>query len=264
MPRAQLRLQKPPPKRNKHHDTYLNSNNNGRAYTQYYPMNSANLKYLTIFCALLSFQANANVSTCFGTTSKGYLENGIKLPSKGNNFESYSTLGNLLGRTYVHSAVHTIIINAFQRLEDEHPDKVFKYAETGFEQGGPFRPHRTHQNGLSVDFMSPINNQKGISVHLPTNPMNKWGYNIEFDEDGKFEEYSIDFEALAAHIVALHKESKKLGYDLWRVIFDPKFQPKLFTTQHADYLRTHVQFSKKASWVRHDEHYHVDFEVPCK
>ena len=26
----------------------------------------------------------------------------------------------------------------------------------------------------------------------------------------------------------------------------------------------HVQFSKQRSWVRHDEHYHVDFSIPCQ
>ena len=40
-------------------------------------------------------------------------------------------------------------------------------------------------------------------------------------------------------------------------------QPPLYETEHAEYLRANVQFSKKRSWVRHDEHYHVDFEVAC-
>jgi len=32
-----------------------------------------------------------------------------------------------------------------------------------------------------------MKNEKGESVHLPTNPLNKFGYNIEFDGSGKFE-----------------------------------------------------------------------------
>lgn len=206
----------------------------------------------------------AQTSTCYGTTANGRLESGVQLPYEGDNFVGYSRMGQLLGRTYVHSEVHTIITNAYRRLESEHPSKVYKYAETGFEEGGPFRPHKTHQNGLSADFMTPIHNELGDSVHLPTNPLNKWGYNIEFNNRGQFENYSIDYEALAAHLVALHKEAKQLGFDLWRVIFDPKLQPKLFETQYGPYLEKHIQFSKKPSWVRHDEHYHVDFEVPCK
>lgn len=149
-------------------------------------------------------------------------------------------------------------------MERELPNKVYKFAETGFKEGGQFKPHKTHQNGLSVDFMTPVVNSKGKSVHLPTNAFNKLGYNIEFDQNDEYDGLSIDYEALAAHVVALHKQVKKYGYDLWRVIFDPELQPKLFKTKYADYLVSNVQFSTKPSWVRHDEHYHVDFLISCE
>jgi penicillin-insensitive murein endopeptidase len=213
---------------------------------------------------MCSLFTHANESVCYGTISNGRLENGVQLPSKGKNYEGYSSIARLAGRTYVYSVVNKIFINAYASLEVTEPEKVFKYAETGFEEGGKFKPHKTHQNGLSIDFMTPVIDQNRTSVHLPTNPLNKFGYNIEFDDAGKFENYSIDYVALAAHIVALHKEAKKLGYDLWRVIFDPKLQPNLFKTQYGEYLKSNVQFSKKQSWVRHDEHYHIDFEIKCK
>jgi len=89
-------------------------------------------------------------------------------------------------------------------------------------------------------------------------------FTVEFNTKGVFEEYTIDYEALAAHIVMLHKQAKLLGYDLWRVIFDPKLQPELYKTEFSDYLKKNIQFSKKRSWVRHDEHYHVDFSIPCE
>lgn len=206
----------------------------------------------------------AETSTCYGSTSNGRLENGVQLPSNGNNYIGYSSIARIAGRTYVHSTVKDIIVNSYRKLETEQPEKVYKYAETGFKQGGQFKPHKTHRNGLSVDFMTPVINSKGKSVHLPTNPLNKFGYNIEFNESGKYKKLSIDYEALAAHIVELHKEAKSQGYDLWRVIFDPKLQPDLFKTKYSNYLRKNINFSKKRSWVRHDEHYHVDFEVPCK
>ena len=112
--------------------------------------------------------------------------------------------------------------------------------------------------------MTPVTDGSGASVHLPTSPLNKFGYNIEFNEKDKYEGLKIDYEALAAHVVALHKQAKKRGFDLWRVIFDPKLQPKLYKTQYASYLRKNIKFSTKRSWVRHDEHYHVDFSIPCK
>lgn len=208
--------------------------------------------------------AASQKSTCYGTTANGRLHQGVKLPSSGNNYKSYGFIANTIGRTYVHSSVKDIVVSAYQALEKEQPTKVYKYAETGFKEGGKFRPHKTHQNGLSVDFMTPVVNSKGQSVHLPTNMFNKYGYNIEFDERSQYKDFSIDYEAMAAHIVALHKQAQKHGHELWRVIFDPKLQPHLFKTKYGSYLKEHIQFSKKRSWVRHDEHYHVDFSVPCE
>jgi len=223
-------------------------------------------KLLALLAAWLLFlptYAYTEVSTCYGTTSNGWLEAGVRLPGNGANYESYSTLASLLGRTWVHSTVMEIVLSAYANLETEQPNKQFKYAETGFRQGGEFKPHKTHQNGLSVDFMVPVLNADDESVHLSTHLFNKFGYDIEFDENGNYNGLRIDFDALAIHIVQLHKETKKRGHDLWRVIFDPKLQPQLFKTKYADYLKENITFSSKRSWVRHDEHYHVDFSIPC-
>ena len=206
----------------------------------------------------------AKTSICYGTTSNGRLENAVQLPSKGKNFVGYSIAAKLAGRTYVHSAVRDIIVAAYNELEQEQPNKVYKYAETGFKKGGQFKPHKTHRNGLSVDFMTPVVDQKGISVHLPTNLLNRLGYDIEFDQQDRFQDMVIDYEALAAHLVILDKKAKAKGYKLWRVIFDPKLQPKLLATKYGRYLKDNTTFNNKTSWVRHDEHYHVDFEIPCK
>ena len=223
-----------------------------------------NMKLLIVIILLSPLLSRAETSTCFGTTSNGSLSNGVKLPSAGKNYVSYSRTASLAGRTYVHSTVRDIIVSAYKDLETEQPQKVYKYAETGFKEGGTFKPHKTHKNGLSVDFTTPVKNKNEKSVHLPTNPWNKFGYNIEFDTNDHFKGMYIDYDAMAAHIVALHKQAKKHGHDLRRVIFDPKLQPNLYRTQYAEYLKEHVQFSTKRSWVRHDEHYHVDFDVPCK
>lgn len=215
-------------------------------------------------CLIFSAQIDALESTCFGTTSNGRLEQGVKLPAKGPNFEGYSTIARLAGRTYVHSTVRDIVVAAYRDLEATQPTKVYKYAETGFKRGGEFKPHKTHRNGLSVDFMTPMKNPKGESVHLPTHPLNKFGYDIELDAQGHYEGLMVDYEALAAHIVSLHKAAKDNGYDLWRVIFDPQLQAGLLKTKYGVYLQANIQLSKKRSWVRHDEHYHVDFRVPCQ
>ncbi|NVK89265.1 MAG: penicillin-insensitive murein endopeptidase [Gammaproteobacteria bacterium] len=208
--------------------------------------------------------AESATSQCYGSTSKGRVEDAVQLPARGENFIQYSRIARVAGRTYVHSVVRDIVVASYADLARSHPDKVFKYAETGFANGGQFKPHKTHQNGLSIDFMTPMIDQAKQSVHLPTHFANRFGYDIELSANGEYQGLTIDYEALAAHIVALHRQARAKGYDLWRVIFAPKLQPPLFKTQYGDYLKQHIQFSQKPSWVRHDEHYHVDFKIPCK
>ena len=135
---------------------------------------------------------------------------------------------------------------------------------SGGSKGGRFPPHKTHQNGLSVDFMVPVLDEAGESVHLPTHALNRYGYDIEFDAHGRYREYRIDFEALGAHIVALHKAARAHDVEIWRVLFDPGLQPLLYDTQYGDYIRRNIEMPAKRSWVRHDEHIHVDFIVECR
>lgn len=217
-----------------------------------------------LLLALACTPVYAQQSTCYGTTSNGWLKNGVQLPDSGDNFVAYSHLAGLLDRNYMHSTTRDIVLSAYADLNKNQPEKVFKYAETGHEEGGRFRPHKTHQNGLSIDFMVPVLDKEGYSVHLPTHPFNKYGYDIEFDSNGNYDDYRLDYEAMAAHIVALHKAAKAHKAGIWRVIFDPELQPQLFKTSNGKYLKKHITFSKKRSWVRHDEHYHVDFVIGCK
>ncbi|HEX5056955.1 MAG TPA: penicillin-insensitive murein endopeptidase [Gammaproteobacteria bacterium] len=218
---------------------------------------------LLAFCFSQASATAAVTSRCFGTPAHGRLENGVELPRSGANFVSYSHLAAMLGRTYVHSTVRDIMLDAYAALEKDQPGKVYQYAETGSREGGPFKPHKTHQNGLSVDFMVPVLNAEGESVHLPTHVFNRFGYDIEFDKAGHYKDYVIDYEAMAAHIVELRKSALKHGADLTRVIFDPDMQAPLFETRDGPYLKAHLNFSKKPAWVRHDEHYHVDFKLVC-
>jgi penicillin-insensitive murein endopeptidase len=219
---------------------------------------------IIILFACSTYTQAAEQSTCFGTTKQGKLENGIQLPDRGDNFISYSKLGILLGRTYVHGKVHEVVVETYKSLAKDYPDKRFVYGETGFKQGGKFSPHKTHQNGLSVDFMVPVINNEGKSIDLPTSPLNKWGYSIEFDERGELENYKIDYGAIAVHLRALNRQAQKSGIAIWRVFFDPKLQKILFATKQGKGLDKILKFSPKPSWVRHDDHYHVDFKVKCE
>jgi len=220
---------------------------------------------LAFFLALLVGPAGADEpSICYGTTSDGRLEYGWQLPGQGSNFLAYSTLGQVLGRNYVHSAVHAVILDAYAETAKTMPETVFVYGETGFREGGEFKPHKTHRNGLSVDFMVPIRDGNDRSVPLPTNVLNKWGYDLEFDGSGRLDDWHIDFIAMAEHLYQLDQVARRHGAGIWRVIFDPELQPMLEVSPHWEYLKQNLQFSNKRSWVRHDEHYHVDFELACK
>lgn len=196
--------------------------------------------------------------------SNGRLENGVGLPVSGPNFSAYSSVAANLGRTYVHSKVSEVVLSAYSALEKSTPETVFVYGETGWPFGGRIRPHRTHQNGLSVDFFVPVRDRAGRSVPLPTGVTNRFGYDIEFDKNGRFDEYTIDFVALAEHLYQLHVAAKARGVGIALVILDPPYLPKLFATPRGPYLKQNLNFMKGAAWVRHDEHYHVDFGVRCK
>ena len=74
----------------------------------------------------------------------------MKLPAKGLNFSAYSRIGVLVGRTWVHSRVYHAVVAAYEMLARSCPEKFFVYGETGWKNGGRFRPHKTHRNGLSV------------------------------------------------------------------------------------------------------------------
>lgn len=111
--------------------------------------------------------------------------------------------------------------------------------------------------------MVPVVQQNGKSVALPTRVSTKFGYANEFNKQAKFENLTIDFDALANHLYELDRAAKANGIGISRVIFDKNFIPKLYTTQQGEFVRKFIPFMKGEPWIRHDEHYHVDFAVLC-
>jgi penicillin-insensitive murein endopeptidase len=218
---------------------------------------------IVIVCLTAAGPPSAAESTCYGTTASGALRDGCELPASGKNFSSYSRLGRLMGRTWVHCSVRAVVVESYAAIATVSPKTVFVYGETGLAAGGRFRPHKTHQNGLSVDLMVPVLDTAGRSVPLPTSALNKFGYGIEFSLDGRFEDLAIDFEAMAAHLAAVRATAASANVGIRRVIFDPELQAKLRSTAAWPAIEG-LPFSTGRAWVRHDEHYHVDFEIPCK
>jgi penicillin-insensitive murein endopeptidase len=202
-------------------------------------------------------------STCYGSISNGRLEEGRQLPARGSNYQAYSQLGVTLGRTYLHADVHSAVTQAYGALARAAPGKTFVYGETAFAGGGRIRPHHTHQTGTSADFMVPVVDRSGKSIPLPASPINKFGYAVEFDAEGKADGVRIDFEAMAEHLHQLAVAARNNGSGIERVIFDPVLMPRLFATARGKELQHTLPFMKTRPWIRHDEHYHVDFAVRC-
>jgi penicillin-insensitive murein endopeptidase len=206
----------------------------------------------------------ASASMCYGTVANGHLQGGVQLPAQGKNYVPYSSLGVSLGRTYVHESVRDIVVDAYAALYLSAPDKRFMYGETGSANGGSFKPHRTHQSGVSIDFMVPVLDSKGTSALLPTNMQNKFGYGLGFDAKGSLGDLHIDFEAMAEHLYQLAEAAKRHRVSIQRVIFQKEMVALLFQTKRGSYLRTTLPFMKATPWIKHDEHYHVDFSLPCR
>jgi len=201
-------------------------------------------------------------SKSVGSTSDGTLVNAKRLPSRGENFRTYSNLGSLIGRTCVHGKVRDAMLSAFAAMSADFPDTEFTYGETAWcWGGGRLRPHRTHQNGLSVDFMVPVLDESGAPANYPARPWTKIGYALEFDASGHADALRIDFDALANHLLALDEAAEDAGIRIRRVIFAPELRRQLFETDAGKKVRTRIKFMPGKAWVRHDEHYHVDFAL---
>lgn len=205
----------------------------------------------------------AQASTCHGRPGAGSIDGAVALPARGANFEAYSQLGVQMGRTHVHARVRDVLLDAYAALARSRPGTRFVYGETGLKEGGRMRPHRTHQNGLSVDFMVPVRDAKGRSVPLPSSPLNKFGYGLEFDGSGKADDLRIDYAALAEHLYELQEAARKHKVGIALVIFDPALMPALLKTARGKELQG-LPFMKGKPWIRHDEHYHVDFALRCQ
>ncbi len=214
-------------------------------------------------CLLAAANAAAG-SECFGTVGKGRLTGAVQLPAKGDNFVAYSSVGITMGRTWLHADVRDIAVDAYAALARSTPNVVYEYGETGLAGGGRMRPHRTHQSGTSVDFMVPVRNRKGVSIPLPASATKQFGYGWEFDDAGRAGELQIDFDAMAEHLLELKLAAERHHIAIEKVIFDPRLTVLLLRTRRGPELARTLPFMRQKPWIRHDEHYHVDFAVPCR
>jgi penicillin-insensitive murein endopeptidase len=203
-------------------------------------------------------------SVCYGNAINGRLENGKRLLYAGPNYRAYHIAGFITGRTFMHSSVRDAVRDAYAALEKSNPDLRFVYAESGWPHGGKMWPHRTHANGTAVDFMVPLRTDDGAIAQINASVINMLGYSVTFDDQGRRGTTRIDFDAIARHLLALDMAAKANGIHIRRVIFEPPLHRLLFASPAGRELQGKLDFMQRPAWVRHDQHYHVDFDVPCQ
>ena len=208
---------------------------------------------------------NKGVSRSTGSVSYSSLKNAYKLPYSGENFSYFSPLSYyILGRAYVHSRVYKTVVDSYKKCEKECLGIQFKLMECSNKKGGKMFPHQTHQNGLSIDFMTPL--VKNDKQHRFYDHFGIFRYLLNFDSSGKLKlnkNVSIDFETMAKHILFLDKEARKNGLRVKKVILKINLKDDLFKTETGKLLkRRGIYFVKKLPEKinnLHDDHYHIDF-----
>lgn len=199
-----------------------------------------------------------------GLVSNGSLINGKLLPYSGSNYQYFADNSYLMGRAFVHSSVKKILIDSYAVMEMINPNHRFYIMETSNKNGGKLDPHKTHQNGLSVDFMMPLLKEGKEYVGLDT--IGTAHYFLNFDDKGNYSEDSsiqINFEIVAKHILELDEKARENGMRIEKVIIKLELKDELYTSKYGDALKTSgIYIVKSLTPVinqLHDEHYHVDF-----
>lgn len=206
---------------------------------------------------LVADAAGALPSACHGATNGGWVRGATRPPIRGGNFRTYCLLCVLALRTYGHAPAVDAMLDGYAELARTRPRTTYVYGEIGHPWGRRFPPHRTHRNGLSFDFMVPL-----TEGTLPTTWRNRFGYDAAYGSDGRGDGGRIDFAALADHLVALDRAARERSGSIALVVLAPDLQDAVRAA--ANGALDDMRFNRRPSWVRHDDHYHVDFAFACE
>ncbi|PKR80151.1 hypothetical protein CW751_11655 [Brumimicrobium salinarum] len=204
------------------------------------------------------------ISQQLGTVSNGSLVHGKILPFYGENFRYFDYKSYLASRAFTSDIVRKIILNSYKKLYEFLPNRFLYLMELSNKNGGEIYPHRTHQNGLSVDFMMP--KLKKGTPYYGLDTLGARHYLLKFNNKGQYtkdKEVQIDFNLIAQHLLILNEEAKKMNYKIEKVIIKVELKNLLYATDYGKKLRESdiylVQNLSPLINGLHDEHYHVDF-----
>ncbi len=213
------------------------------------------------------FQRNGGESISRGTAGNGSFTNSYLLHYRTGNVSYFSPVSYfLMGNGYVHSRLYRTLEGTYSECEKTCQGIRFRIMECSAKRGEKLTLHKTHQNGLSVDFMVPkVKNGRQSRLF---DRIGLWHYLLEFDEEGKLEldqNTCIDFETMGKHILALDDAARSNGLFIKKVILKINLKDDLFQTVPGREIRRRgIPFAKSlppAVDRLHDDHYHVDFGV---
>lgn len=214
------------------------------------------------------FHENSKItlkSKSIGTVSNGKLENGKIMPFYGPNFTYFDNDSYLGARAFTSDKVKTIVLNTYNSLNRLYPERKFYLMELSNQHGGKMYPHRTHQNGLSVDFMMP--KLKNGKPNYELDSLGKNHYFLKFNDKGEYLENTsikVDFDLIAHHILLLEEEAKKIGYCIEKLIIKIEYKDYLFDTPNGKRLKESgiyiVNNLTPLINAIHDDHFHIDFK----
>ena len=213
----------------------------------------------------LSHVNNSIKSTSSGTVSNGTLINSTLLPFHSEHLSYFDQYSYLQGRGFMHSEVAEIIDESFKRIKKIYPERTFYIMECSAQHGGKLEPHRTHQNGMSVDLMSPKLKNGEANIQLDT--IGVQHYFLEFNNKGQYLKDTtivLDFETIAHEIIEIDKVAREKGYKISKVIFKVELKKYLYKTFLGKELtQREIYFAQNLTPIinaLHEDHFHIDFE----
>jgi len=189
----------------------------------------------------------------FGESAHGTTIGARSLAPWGPGFRSYSIVGAAMGRQYTTPDVEKDLRQAAAKNARHGP---FYFAETGWRSGGLFLPHRTHQNGTSVDLLMPL--KKG---YRPARWLwLQFGYGVDYghgrNRNGKRWQHSnahqIDFNRLKAFLKTLCR-TKRVAY-----VYVHR-RHKRHLSGSGCRLKNAFPNLKQTDFDPHDDHVHIQF-----
>ncbi len=200
-----------------------------------------------------------------GSVSKGSLINGRIVPFSGNNFHYFDTTSYLADRGFTHENVLATLLDSYASLDTLIPGRHFCIMECSHKHGGQLYPHRTHQNGMSVDFMMP--KLKDGQPYYELDNLGAQHYMLTFDKNGRYSKdnsIQLDFNTIALHILQLEVAAKKNGMSIEKVIINTNLKDELFATEYGQILKSSgIYVVRNLSPLinsLHDDHFHIDFK----